>query len=111
MLYFGLVELMLLDSARELAEARRFRARVVAETLAENAAEYAAQQMVTRAATPQFRIETEQGVISGNMTKTAAGFEINGEGVTAGITESRATVILRGEIVSNVVKIQYSWHQ
>ena len=111
-LYFGLIELLLLDSQRELGEARRFRARIVAETLAENAAELAAMNIVTRDATPNFSIETEQGVISGWMKKTAAGnFEIHGEGTTTGITQSTARVILRGRIqgASNV-KIQYSLH-
>jgi hypothetical protein len=41
-LYFGLIELMLYDASRELAEARRFRARIIAVTLAENGAELAA---------------------------------------------------------------------
>lgn len=116
MLYFGLVELLLLDSQRELAEARRFRARIVAETLAENAAELAALQLLTREATPQFSTETEQGTISGRMMKTAAGpgipggFEIHGQGVTSGITQSTARVELRGRIEGENVWIYYSLH-
>src|SRR5260370_11002888 len=47
-LYFGLMELMLIDSSRALREAQRFRSRVVASALAESAAELAAAQMVTR---------------------------------------------------------------
>ncbi|MGZ5440955.1 MAG: hypothetical protein ACXW5U_11905 [Thermoanaerobaculia bacterium] len=109
-LYFGLIELLLLDSARELAEARRFRARITAETLAENAAELAALQIVTRETTPQFTIETEAGTISGRMTKTANEFEIHGEGVTGGITQSTARVVLRGRVVGKDVRIQYSIH-
>ena len=109
-LYFALIELVLLDSQRELAEARRFRARVVAETLAENAAELAALQIVTRDSTPQFSIETEQGTISGRMTKNAVGFEIHGEGTTSGITQSTARVILRGRVVEKNVWIQNSLH-
>ena len=45
-LYFRLIELMLFDAARQLAEARRFRARIVALTLAENGAELAAANIV-----------------------------------------------------------------
>jgi hypothetical protein len=111
LLYFGLVELMLLDSARELAEARRFRARITAETLAENAAELAALQIVTRDKNGPFQFDSEQGSISGSMTKSEAGFEIKGEGVSGGITESRARVILRGRVVGTEVKIQYASHQ
>jgi hypothetical protein len=109
-LYFALVELVLLDSQRELAEARRFRARIVAETLAENAAELAAMQIVTRESTPQFSIGIEDGTISGRMMKTASGFEIHGEGTTSGITQSTARVILRGRVVGTNVRIQYSLH-
>src|SRR5258708_13978010 len=47
-LYFGLMELMLIDSSRALREAQRFRSRVVASALAESAAELAAAQMGTR---------------------------------------------------------------
>ena len=116
-LYFGLVELMLIDSARELGEARRFRARIVAETLAENAAEFAAQQIVTHEATVPFNIDTEQGTMSGKMTKTGSpvagerNFEIRGEGVSAGITQSRARVTLRGVVAGNQVKIRYVFHE
>lgn len=110
-LYFGLVELLLLDSQRELAEARRFRARIVAETLAENGAELAALQLINRQATPPFVVETEQGAIGGSMTRTGPQFDIRGEGTTSGITESRASVILRGRIDgSNKIWIQYSHH-
>ena len=114
-LYFGLIELLLLDSSRELAEARRFRARIVAETLAENAAELAAFQLVPRPQTPQFSVETEQGKIGGQMMKTITSpaeqdFEIEGHGTTSGITQSTARVILRGRIVGGDVRIQYSLH-
>ena len=110
-LYFELVELVLLDSQRELGEARRFRARIVAETLAENAAELAALQIVARESTPQFSVNTEDGAISGRMTKTAGGFEIHGEGTTSGITQSTARVILRGNVVGTDVRIEFSSHQ
>src|SRR6266545_5727430 len=46
-LYFALMELLLIDSSRALNEAQRFRARVVAGALAESGAELAALQMVT----------------------------------------------------------------
>lgn len=111
-LYFALIELMLLDSQRELAEARRFRARIVAETLAENAAELAAMQIVTRPFTPQFSVTMEDGTISGNMTKstTTNDFEIRGEATASGVTQSTAKVILRGRVVGTDVRIQYSQH-
>ncbi len=109
-LYFGLVELLLLDSSRELSEARRFRARIVAETLAENAAELAAKDIVTRDATPQFVTETEQGTVSGKMMKSASEFVIEGQGTSSGITQSTARVVLRGRVAGTKVWIQYSVH-
>jgi len=110
-LYFGLVELMLIDSARELAEARRFRARIIAETLAENAAELAAQQIVVKPAAVPFNIETEQGRMIGSMMKSGSNFEIRGEGVSGGVAESRSRVTLRGYIQGTNVKIEFAWHE
>src|SRR6266566_4686861 len=46
-LYFGLMELMLIDSSRALREAQRFRARVTSAALAESAAELSAAQMIS----------------------------------------------------------------
>jgi len=110
-LYFGLVELILLDSQRELAEARRFRARIVAETLAENAAELAALQLVDRDKTPPFSLDTDQGTMSGSMIKkTPTTFEIHGVGTTSGITESTANVTLHGTVIEQDVKIEYFFH-
>ena len=51
-LYFALMELMLIDSSRAVREAQRFRARIVATTLAESAAELAALQLVTASGGP-----------------------------------------------------------
>ena len=47
-LYFALMELLLIDSSRALREAQRFRAKVIAATLAESAAELSTASMVTR---------------------------------------------------------------
>ncbi|HEX7420223.1 MAG TPA: hypothetical protein VF505_10080, partial [Thermoanaerobaculia bacterium] len=44
-LYFALMELLLIDSSRALREAQRFRAHVLAGTLAESAADLAAFQI------------------------------------------------------------------
>jgi hypothetical protein len=109
-LYFALVELALIDSQRDLAEARRFRARIVAETLAENAAELAAHQIVTRTSTPPFEFEMEQGKITGSMQKNGLDYVIRGQGTTSGVTESTASVILRGRVQDQNVSIRYSQH-
>ena len=109
-LYFAMVELLLLDSARELAEARRFRARIVAETLAENGAELAALEIVTKDKS-EMTAEDWQGTFVGRMAKNPGGqFDIVAEGQSGGITESRAKVLVRGRVVGNSVRIQYTVH-
>lgn len=108
-LYFGLIALLLLDSQRELEEARRFRARTVAETLAENAAELAALQIVTKDSTT-VNASDWQGTMTGKMNKGASDFTIEGVGVTAGVTEARAKVVINGRMVDKEVRIQYTQH-
>jgi type II secretory pathway component PulK len=109
-LYFALIELMLIESSRELAEARRFRARVVAATLAENGAELAAADMVTRAYTTA-NAEDWQGTIQGTMLRTAGNqFEIQGRGNATGVPKATARVRVYGRILGTDVRIQYTMH-
>jgi len=110
-LYFGLVELLLLDSARELGEARRFRARIIAETLAENGAELAALQLVTTEKS-EGTAEDWQGTLTGRMAKNinSGEFDIVAEGKSGGITESKAKVVLRGRVVGTDVRINWTMH-
>ncbi len=110
-LYFALVELMLIDSARELKEARRFRAKVVAATLAENGAEYAAVEMTSRPGGVK-RGENDQGSYSGRLTKIVGGdeFILSGEGTAEGTDRTRARVELRGVISGGNVTIRYAVH-
>ena len=109
-LYVALIELLLLDSARELGEARRFRAKIIAATLAENAAERAAASMLTLPSS--IANETDaQGTIYGTMTKAGTKFEIHGEGTTAGLVRTTATVDLQGRIDDEKsVKIEFAVH-
>jgi len=109
-LYFGLIELLMIDSARELSEARRFRARIVAETLAENGAELAARQIVTETST-NVTAQDWQGSIEGHMMKKGGGqFEITAAGKTSGLTESVARVRVYGQVYGATVRIQYTIH-
>src|SRR5687768_10526633 len=88
-LYFALMELMLVDSARELAEARRFRARVVAGVVAENAVELAALQMVSGAGT-KIQETDAQGAMSAEYNRNGDAYEITGEGETRGVLKQKA---------------------
>ncbi len=115
-LYFGLIELMLIDSSRELAEARRFRARVVALTLAENGAELAAAGMTHPAKTSdKAELDHEQGTARGTMFKRHGEdggyvFDLTGQGRSSGPEGVEANVRLRGTITHNQIRIEYAMH-
>ena len=116
--FFMLVQLILIDSARELKEARRFRAKIVASTLAENAAELAATQITTR----NYAVVNSddwQGKIHGEMQKTTGGesgdpnsgpFVIKGEGTVKGPEPASATVRVQGSVSGQRIQIEYTLH-
>ena len=108
-LYLGLIELLLMDGARALHEAQRLRSRVVAATLAENAAELAAEKMIDM---PGATVSTEdaQGKIEGEYTRAGDQFVLTGKGTTAGVASESATVRIQGRFVGNSVKIDYAIH-
>jgi Tfp pilus assembly protein PilX len=109
-LYFGLIQLLLADSSRELAAARRFRARIVAQTLAENAAEGVAAYMVNNPK-PSYDEENEQGTMSGRLQKPAGKFIIRGEGESLGLEKTKASVTLHGSIdASGKINIDFALH-
>jgi len=105
-LYFGLMELMLIDASQSLEGARRFRARVVAVTLAENAVELAAVQMVSKAG----RTATAQngdGQMHGTYTPGDK-FELIGEGTSTGLIDTESRVQIEGKIEGTVVTIEWA---
>ena len=108
-LYFGLMELMLIDSMRSQHEAQRFKARVVALTLAESGAELAALDIVRRFGATANE-QDSQGEYSGRLTRSGNTFELQGSGVTTGVIRQSATVRLNGRIVANDVIIDYAVH-
>lgn len=106
-----MVELLLIDSARELEEARRFRARIVAETLAENGVELAAVRIVLNERS-EGTVEDWQGTVTARMAKNVSTgqFDIVSEAQSSGVTESKAKVLVRGRVTGGSVKIQYTVH-
>jgi hypothetical protein len=108
-LYFGLMELMMIDSSRALREAQRFRSRIVASALAESAAELAAAQMVTHPGA-NANASDEQGSMTGLLRVSGNQFELTGQGVTAGVQPITATVRVQGRIENNHVAIDYTFH-
>ena len=108
-LYFGLIELLMIDSSRALAEARRFRARVIAATLAENGAELAAHQIVNDG-TPAVSYSDELGTMTGKRQKSGPNFVLTGEGETAGLIVTKAKVEVTGYVENNRLVIQWTTH-
>lgn len=101
-LFFMLIELMLIDSARELKEAQRFRSRMVAMVLAENGAELAALRIADadrRFYDPDPSTDW-QGTIDGRMDKNeqSGTFVIVGTGETAGTERTKAEVRVEGYV-------------
>jgi Tfp pilus assembly protein PilX len=110
-LYFGLIELLLIDSSRELAAARRFRAQIVAQTLAENAAEGAALGIADASSAPApFKRTDEQGEMNGEIARIDKAFIITGTGVSAGLASTRARVELRGTVGGTKIEIHFAKH-
>jgi hypothetical protein len=108
-LYFGLMELMLIDSSRALTEAQRFRSRVVASALAENAAELVAANMITSPGSTT-TAQDDQGKMIGGIVVNGNQFEINGEGDAAGVVPVKATVRVQGTITGTHIAIDYTFH-
>jgi Tfp pilus assembly protein PilX len=117
-LYFALMELMLIDSSRALNEAQRFRSRLVAQTLAESAAELAAVHIVDNTA-KDINAQDEQGTMVGKQTrgdvssdplKTGTRFDLLGTGTTAGVQPMTATVHVQGRLVGNRAVIDFTYH-
>ena len=109
-LYFGLIELMLFDASRGLAEARRFRARIVALTMAENGAELAALRIV-ETKTRNAEAGDSQGEMTGRMNKNDAGeFVIHATGRATGVVEVRATCDVYGIVNGTDIRIRYTEH-
>lgn len=109
-LYFALMELMLIDSSRALREAQRFRSKVVAATLAESAAELSAASMVTRNVGDTINADDEQGSMKATCKVNGQAFDIDAEATTSGVSPVKATVRVQGRIVGQRVVIDYTFH-
>jgi hypothetical protein len=112
-LYFGLIQLLLVDASRDLNEARRFRARVIAWTLAENAAERSAYGIASMGPTimPVMTSETKDGTMRGALMKSGNNFQLTGEGQTKGVVKVKSTVKVLGRVEPNGhVYIDFTMH-
>ncbi|HEX3584256.1 MAG TPA: hypothetical protein VH087_21000 [Thermoanaerobaculia bacterium] len=109
-LYFMLIELLLIDGTRALKEAQRFRSRIVALTLAESAAELAAAQMVNTT-NAHVDVDSTDGMLTGQYTRSGDSFQLFGDATTKGVAVQKAHVTIQGRIVNGTqVVIDYTNH-
>jgi hypothetical protein len=118
-LYFGHIELLLIDASHELAQARRFRARIVALTLAENGAELAALHLAKpgSSTSPPTPYVDWQGEARGTVSKSAPSaengsveFKLTGTGDATGVVALHATVYVQGRIQGRDIAIDWTNH-
>ena len=108
-LYFALMALMLIETTHALREAQRFRARVMVSTLAENAVELAAADLVNRSGAT-VDAEDWQGKMTAEMRRADPGFEITAKGVTTGVSPQTADVRVQGRVKDKHVTVDYTYH-
>ncbi|MEA2162594.1 MAG: hypothetical protein QOK37_721 [Thermoanaerobaculia bacterium] len=109
-LYFALMELMLIDSSRAQREAQRFRSKVIATTLAESAAELSAASMVTRGIGDTINADDEQGSMKATCKVNGQAFTIDAEARTSGVSPVKSTVSVQGRIIGSRVMVDYTYH-
>ena len=111
-LYFAVMQLIMIDSNRALHEAQRFRSKVIAEALAENGAELAASQLVLATdPKPPVNATDGDGKMTGRLTERATvPFVITAEGTSYGVEPRTATVRLQGRTLGVRVVVDYAFH-
>jgi Tfp pilus assembly protein PilX len=108
-LYFAVMQLIMIDSSRVLREAQRFRSKIISHTLAENAAELAASQMMLTSVR-NINAKDADGTMKGALNKSSSAFTISAEGTSYGAESRRATVRLQGRVDGTQIKVDYSFH-
>lgn len=114
-LFFALITLVLWESTMRYRAAQRFRARVVAQTLAENAAELAAKGLADSSSLNVSAEKTDEGTMKakGEASPDSEGvvrFRIEAEGTTRGVQPTRATVTVWGRVDAGSVRITRTKH-
>ena len=108
-LYFGVMQLIMMDSHRVLREAQRFRSKVISHALAENAAELAASQLLLTSVR-NVDAKDAEGTMKATLRKNTNDFIIEAEGTSYGAESRHATVKLQGRVLGTKVVLDYSAH-
>lgn len=109
-LYFALMELLLLDATRALQDAQRFRSHLIAATLAEDGAELAAAGMVTKSGGSADRDDDAGKVVGTYVRNGCCSFELKGDATAKAVPPASAHVRLQGRIEGNTITIDYATH-
>lgn len=113
-LFFALITLVLWESTMRYRAAQQFRSRIVAQTLAENAAELAAKglgdgsSLIVSAETGDGTMEAK-----GEVTEDFEGiirFKIEAAGTTRGVQPTHATVTVWGRVDGSGVRVTRTKH-
>jgi Tfp pilus assembly protein PilV len=105
-LYLGLVEMLWMEASLRIREAQRFRARVEAQTLAENAVELAAQRIVL-AASSSVEAELPEGTMQATMVRNEDDtFVIEATARGSRLLRYEARVTLQGRIDGTDIRIE-----
>ncbi len=112
-LYYALIALLLWESSVRYRAAQRFRSRVVAQTLAENAAELAARN-ITSSSSATVGEEIDDGAMDATLavqqTSEATTFRIDARGTSQGVQPVTATVTVWGRLEAGQVLIDRTLH-
>lgn len=110
LLYFALLELMLIEAVQAMRASQRFRARVAAQVLAENAAEVVAHQLVFSSG-KRVQIVDETGTMIAQSRRLINDqFEIEASGMITGAVSQSATVAVFGRIQGTSVRVDRTIH-
>ena len=113
-LFFALISLVLWESALRSRSAQSFRSRIVAQTLAEDAAELAA-RAIGDGTSPSVSEESDEGTMEAKGATTTdidgtTRFKIEAEGSSRGVQRAHATVTVRGRVEQGALRVTQTRH-
>lgn len=109
-LYLGLIEMLWYDAGQRVREAQRFRSRVEAQILAENAADLAAQNLVS-AQSSDIEATLPEGSMSASMKRFPdETFLIEATGKGSRLMKYEARVTIHGRINDTEIEIVRTEH-
>ena len=112
-LYFALIMLILWESSMRYQAAQRFRSRVIAQTLAENAAELAARGLAT-GSSGDIDEEISEGLMLAEIEVTGpmsnGDFHIRAAGRSSGVRQTEASGEVWGRVQNGRVMIERTKH-